>query len=210
MFSPALTFYGVTAIYLSCYYLIHILSGSFRLPYLHSEWLCWSFLLLAAKLRRPTDNIDQDDTTPSDKLQSDKLALAIAAVCAFRTVGGVDWALVCLCISLACPSTEPLVPIAPTHSIVAPHHPQTFQHKPSTRVARKGSVCRDCHLLCTLFLEISPGPCSYSCGTVRSLAYTSTVFSMADLRRSCFRPCPNGRLHVDLRAKNGTDVRAGR
>ncbi|KAL9123909.1 MAG: hypothetical protein Q9175_008285, partial [Cornicularia normoerica] len=88
MFSPPVTFYGATVIYLSSHFLIHILSRNFRLPYLHSEWLCWSFLLLAANLVRPSKHHDQDATT-----QSDKLALAIAAVCAFRTIGGVDWAL---------------------------------------------------------------------------------------------------------------------
>lgn len=88
MFSPPFTFYGATAIYLSSTFLIHILSTNFRVPYLHSEWLCWSFLLLAAKLARPSKDDDQGATT-----RSDKLALAIAALCAFRTIGGVDWAL---------------------------------------------------------------------------------------------------------------------
>lgn len=104
MFSPPVTFYGATAIYLSSYFLIHILSSNFRVPYLHSEWLCWSFLLFAAKLLRPSKDDDQDATT-----QSDKLALAIAAVCAFRTIGGVDWALVRPCFSRACAPAYPLV-----------------------------------------------------------------------------------------------------
>ena len=93
MFSSHLTFYGATAIYLSSYFLIHILSTNFHLPYLYSEWLCWAFLLLAAKWLRPSTGDEKDATT-----YSDKLALAIAAVCAFRTVGGVDWALVCPCL----------------------------------------------------------------------------------------------------------------
>lgn len=104
MFSPPVTFYAATAIYLSSYFLIHILSSNFRVPYLHSEWLCWSFLLFAAKLLRPSKDDDQDATT-----QSDKLALAIAAVCAFRTIGGVDWALVRPCFSRACAPAYPLV-----------------------------------------------------------------------------------------------------
>ena len=93
MFSPLVNFYGATAIYLSSHFLIHVLSSNFRVPFLHSEWLCWSFLLLAANLVRPSSKDDDQDATT----QSDKLALAIAAVCAFRTIGGVDWALVCPC-----------------------------------------------------------------------------------------------------------------
>ena len=101
MSSPAFTFYGASAIYLSSYFLIHSLSSSFRLPYLHSEWLCWLFLLLAAKIVRPStrDNHDAD-------IQSDKIALAIAAVGAFRTIGDVNWALVYPSTSLAHPPTD--------------------------------------------------------------------------------------------------------
>ena len=91
MTSPPCTFYGPTAIYLSAHFLIYFLSSTFRLSYLHSEWLCWSFLLLAATFIRPSKYDDRDTTA-----KPDKLALAIAAVCAFRTIGGVDWALVCL------------------------------------------------------------------------------------------------------------------
>lgn len=93
------TFYGAIAVYLSSHFLIHVLSSNFRLPYLHSEWLCWLFLLLAAKLVRPStrDNHDAD-------IQSDKLALAITAVGAFRTIGDVNWALVYPSISSRIPT----------------------------------------------------------------------------------------------------------
>lgn len=205
MFSPPFTFYGATAIYLSSHFLIHILSTNFRVPYLHSEWLCWSFLLLAAKLARPSKDDDQDATT-----RSDKLALAIAALCAFRTIGGVDWALVCPCISIACASTYHPMLLATTHSLVAIDRTPSFYRKPSTRVSRKGSACRKCPPPWTLFFEISPGPFSRSCDIVCSLASTVPLFSMADLRRSNFRACPNGRLHVDPRTKRRTLVRAGR
>ena len=96
MFPSPFAFYGVLALYLASHFLIHFLSSSFEIPYLHSEWLCWIFLLLAAKLH-PAKDDDQDTTS-----QSDKLALTIAAVCAFRTVGGVDWALVCPSMDIAC------------------------------------------------------------------------------------------------------------
>ena len=89
MFSQPSTFYGATALYLSSHFLIHILSSCFLAPFLHSEWLCWAFLLLAAKFVRPSKDDDRDAAT-----QPDRLALVIAAVCAFRTIGGVDWALV--------------------------------------------------------------------------------------------------------------------
>ena len=121
MFTPPFTFYGAAAIYLASHFLIHILSSNFRLPYLHSEWLCWSFLLLAAKLVGPSKQDDQDATT-----QSDKLALAIAAVCAFRTIGGVDWALVRSGIPLACAPTYRLILIAATHTLVAIHDTPSF------------------------------------------------------------------------------------
>ena len=101
MFFPPFIFYAATAIYLSSHFLIHILSTNFRLPYLHSEWLCWSLLLLLAILLPPSKPDDHDATS-----QPDKLALAIAAVCAFRTIGGVDWALVRSCISLVYTPTD--------------------------------------------------------------------------------------------------------
>lgn len=204
MFSPPLTFYGATAIYLSSHFLIHILSTNFCVPYLHSEWLCWSFLLFAAKLVRPSKNEDQNTTT-----QSDKLALAIAAVCAFRTVGGVDWALVCPCVLLVRSPTNPLLPIATTHAIGAIHRTPGCQYKPSTRVSRKGSACRDSLPPWVLRFETRSGFGSNPCATVCGLASTDTIFSMAGLRRTYFRLCPDGRLHVDLRTKRRTVVGTG-
>lgn len=41
------------------------------------------------------------------------------------------------------------------------------------------------------------------------MASASALFGMADFRRTVFRPCPNGRLHVDLRTERGSIVRAG-
>lgn len=207
MFSPPFTFYAAAAIYLSTFFLIHILSSNFRVPYLHSEWLCWLFLLLATKLVTPSNDDDQDATT-----QSDKLALAIAAVCAFRTIGGVDWALVCLCVpKIACAPTDPPVLIATTHALVAAHHtPSVENEEPSTRIGREGSAGQNRFLSWTRIFDISPSLCSASCVTVCSLASTATIFSMADLRRSYFRPHPNGRLHVDARTERRTLVRAGR
>ena len=113
-------------------------------------------------------------------------------------------------ISLACPPTDPLVLIATAHALVPVHRTPSFYHKTSTRVSRKGSASRNFPLPWTPFLEINPDPCPRSCGTVCSLASTSTVFSMASLRRGYFRPCPHGRLHVDPRTKRRTLVRAGR
>ena len=204
MFSPPFFFFAATAVYLSSYFLIHILSSSFAVPYLHSEWLCWSFLLLAAKLIPPFNHHDQDVKT-----QPDKLALAIAAVCALRTIGGVDWAFVCGEISLAHPPTDPLLLVATAHAIVAAHHTPSLQHKPSTRVSREGSAGRDSLPPWTLCLAISTDPCPDPCPVVCGLASTSPLFSMADLRRSLLRPCPHGRLHVDTRTRRRTLVRTG-
>ena len=205
MFPSPFTFFGATAIYLSSHFLIHILSSSFRVPYLHSEWLCWSFLLLVANLARPGKDDDQDATA-----QSDKLALAIAAVCAFRTVGGVDWALVCPYTLPCCATTDPLLLIASAHALVAVRHTPSVERQSSTRVPRKGSGCPHGLLPSILCRKIGSSVLSDPCSTVRSLASTTTIFGVADMRRSRFCPCPHGRLHVDPRTKGRTVVRAGR
>ena len=123
MFSLPFTFYATTATYLISHFLIQILSATFRIPNLHSDWLCWSFLLLTAKLfTRPFKDDDHHDATA----QSDKLALAIAAVCAFRIIGGVDWALVRPCISPVFPPTDLIRFSATTHAVVAPRRAPSF------------------------------------------------------------------------------------
>ena len=133
MSSPPFTFYGATAIYLSSHFLIHFLSSNFRLPYLHSEWLCWLFLLLAAKLNRPStrDNYDAN-------IQPDRLALAIAAVGAFRTIGDVNWALVCPSISLTYPPADlcskPL--LTPLSLLIVHQTPHTDVHLESLEKAQ--------------------------------------------------------------------------
>lgn len=205
MFSSHLTFYGASAIYLSSDFLIHLLSTTFHLPSLHSEWLCWAFLLFAATYIRPSIGDEKNVTT-----HSDKLALAIAAVCVFRSIGGVDWALVCPCLWLTCPPHLPFVLIATTHPFVARHHSPSLPHRSSTRVSRKTSARRNSLLPWNPLGKIGPGLSSDTCRTVCGLASTSILFSMANLRRSLFRPHPHARLRVDPRTKRRTLVGAGR
>lgn len=99
--------------------------------------------------------------------------------------------------------------IATPHPLVARHHTPSLQHRSSTRVSRKSSARRKHRLSWILLCKIGPDFSSNSCGPVRSLASTSTLFSMADLRRSLLRLHPNARLHVGPRTKRGIPVGAG-
>lgn len=100
--------------------------------------------------------------------------------------------------------------IATPHPLVARHHTPGLQHRSSTRVSRKSSARRNYRLPWSLLCKIGPGLSSNSCGPVRDLASTSTLLSMADLRRSLLRFHPNVRLHVDPRTKRRILVGAGR
>lgn len=104
----------------------------------------------------------------------------------------------------------PFVLIATTHPLVARHNSPNLQHRFPTRVSRKVSARRNSLLPWNPLDKIGPGLSSDTCRTVRGLASSSTLFSMANLRWSLLRPHPNARLRVDPRTERRILVGAGR
>lgn len=82
-------FYGAIALYSFAVLLNNLLSIKYSVSQVQSEWLCWCILLGLGRFFRPSKPQDDDhDDRP------DRLAMAIAAICLFRMLGRVDWAVV--------------------------------------------------------------------------------------------------------------------
>lgn len=112
--SPQASFYASIAIYLGSIYTVDLLSTRLRVPHLHTEWLCWCFLLVASKFDRGSKVVDTDAGS-----RADQLALAIAAVSLFRTIGDSEWAIVGRVTRVAhTTTTDSVTPTAHTHAIV--------------------------------------------------------------------------------------------
>lgn len=88
--SSQAVFFGLAACYLASICVVDLFSDGLRVPFLHTEWLCWVLLLALAQLIQHSQRFGLHD----DKNHADKLALAIAAVCLCWTVGDARWAVV--------------------------------------------------------------------------------------------------------------------
>ena len=88
--SSQAVFFGLAACYLASICVVDLFSDGLRVPFLHTEWLCWVLLLALAQLTQHSERFGLHD----DKNHADKLALAIAAVCLCWTVGDARWAVV--------------------------------------------------------------------------------------------------------------------
>ena len=88
--APPAVFFGLALVYLASVACVDLLSDGLRVPFLHSEWLCWLMLAIAAKFAQHSKRVVQYD----DRNHSDKLALAIAALGLCWTVGDARWAVV--------------------------------------------------------------------------------------------------------------------
>lgn len=88
--SPA-DFFGLAALYLASICVVDLSSDSLRVPFLHTECLCWVILLALATLSQYSERFIHHD---GDHKHADKLALAIAAACLCWTLGDARWAVV--------------------------------------------------------------------------------------------------------------------
>jgi len=83
-------FYGAISIYLLSYYFLTAISSIYPVSHVQSEWLCWCILLGLSKIV-PSARSLQDEEHED---RPDKLAMAITAVCLFKSLGRVEWAVV--------------------------------------------------------------------------------------------------------------------
>lgn len=90
MLSLQAALYASIIVYIASIYTVLSIARVSFIPHLHSEWLCWCILWLISKIAQDTKGAVYNDAT----IRPDKLAMAIAAVCLFSSIGRVYWALV--------------------------------------------------------------------------------------------------------------------
>ncbi len=88
--SSQAVFFGWSLVYVVSICIVDAFSDGLRVPFLHTEWLCWLILALVAKSTQNSTRFIQHD----DRNYADKLALAVAALGLCWTFGDARWAVV--------------------------------------------------------------------------------------------------------------------